>query len=889
MENEDIPLSEDLIVFCSDTQAQKDDIDMSLAAHVSLEKAKNSYQSFEWCLANLHDLQTKKGREFAINTIYRFINSNWYQIPESIYPRIIEELFTNIWKDENYQDKEYHPIIYETQNRAIFFLYPKYWSDFFDFLLNLPKPNLYGFLSSFNYSILTSASPLRRNIDEFKNNCLNDGSQAKILQTVVNDVLNGVEGAESSLISTVEWVSFSLLKDSDLIALFAQLVSQSCTCSTGLQIFITIFHRPIGQDVLYELVTQLQLDEIIQQIVTNCEGNTEIIVLCSELLFSSFSKLVSSEIPSLFDLISNVTEISMNLFMFPDKNSTSTNKSLLLCIFNTYPMLIPDYLPKMIEKILSSISLNSEDSYYITQASLNLFFIAVKTSGVDIVPHLFSLAEGLNPNENISEFATLLASLNELLPNPEDDGSVNELLQPLAELFSPLLTIQPPYCAPHFVAMTNYLQIIQPIVGNIDPEIRSQIFVKCIELIMCKECEITVPNDRDKLIESIFEICSQNPEFFVTIPGLKEMIPDFIQSEDPYLIKSAALISSTYDPEERYQLYSQALEFFADYLKLSIAPQQEKSEKSKLMEMFTSFNSNVRNVLYFLILAKTDDLESLKPILMTFFSTLYKEKYHEVFDDNQSSFTLFCNAAVKHLGFYSFEIFWGTSKFITEYENAAVIVNASIDLAENATYDDNLKQVFQLINNVVDHIYSSKKSMKRSYEEMQMKEFCRASADFLMLIMPKMNQEENGADFTTSISILVSMLTSKNLDNSMMNKVILFFLGNPPPFVEKINDIFYVFMIILNEFNYSGSIESAQLLINILHLLKELRPGVDEMSWESPKWEKFAEIFDNGPKIMDQIMESTDETFEPMVNEFLDNVAPPKVVVEDDYAADTED
>lgn len=884
-DTENFPLSEELIVFCNNKEAQNSDFDMSLKARISYDNAKD-LESFKWCLTNLHDMKTEEGKVFAISNIHHFIYSSWHQIPEDIYPLLIEELFTKIWEDGKYQDKKYHIKIYQAQNLAVFGLYPKYWPDFFDFLLKLPKPNLYGFLSSFNYSILDSATPIRRNVDELKNNCLKDGSQAKILQTIVNDVLEGVEEAGPSLVSTVEWASLSLVLDSDLVSVFAQLLSQSSTCSTGLNIFITIFHRPISQDVLFELITQLQLNEIIQQILSSSEGDEKIIVLCSTLLYSSYSQLISSQYPSLFEIISKVTETAMNLFMYPNSNSTSTNKLLLINIFSTYPTLVSDYFPMMIEKISSSIALNSEESNYIVQYSLDLLFNASRFSEIDIIPHLVTLSEDLDPNENISEIATLLASLNCLIPSIKEEEIQQNLIKSLAEIFSPLLSIQPPFFASHFIAMSNYLQIIDPILSTFDTSIRNDIFLKCIELIHCKECEITVPNDREMLLESIYNVCIEIPELIAQIPDIKEMIPDFIQSDELYLIKSASLIVSALDSDDRIQIYSQVLQFFAIYTNLSIAPQQEKSEKRKYSEMFDSSKSSVWKVLQFMALAKTSDLEPLKPLLMEFFSTLYKEK-NSIFDD-ADYFAFFCKSSIKALGFNSFEIFWGTSKYITEFENAAVIVEASLKLAENPPYDENLKLIFQLINNTFTRVNSSRRLMKLSNENLQMNDFCKVSADFLMLIIPNLNQEADEADISTSVSILVDLLISKRLSNSMMNKIILFFLENPPGLASKSNEIFYSFMNILDEYRLTGDEEQRELLTNFMMLLKKLKP-LSEIKWESTKWQKFLNLGENGPKIMEQLMTSNDEDFEPMMNEFLDNVEPQKVHVEEEFDADAED
>ena len=80
------------------------------------------------------------------------------------------------------------------------------------------------------------------------------------------------------------------------------------------------------------------------------------------------------------------------------------------------------------------------------------------------------------------------------------------------------------------------------------------------------------------------------------------------------------------------------------------------------------------------------------------------------------------------------------------------------------------------------------------------------------------------------------------------------------------------------------------LIINFLKLLKQLTSLVPDQNWESPKWNRIADIGENGPDIMNQIMKCPDDEFESMVNEFLEDVEPPKQTCEDGgFVADAED
>lgn len=882
MENESFPLSEELIVLCHNREALRNNDD-ALNALTTLKKA-NDYPSFEWCLKNLHNFQTNEGRVFAIQNIYDFVSSSWHQIPESIYPLFIEELFTKIWQDPNFQDKSYHITIFKTQNLAIYGLYPKYWPNFFDFLLDSPKPILYGFLSSFNYSVYDRASTSRRNIVGLLNSCLKDGSQVKILQVVINDVLNRVENASKSLISTVEWVDLSLLLNSDLISLFIQLLSQSDTCKTGLNIFISIFHRPLAQDFLYELVNGLQLTNIIHQIVAGSEGDKEIIILCSQLLFTAYSKLVSSQLSSLFELISNVAELSMNLFMFPIEKSTTFNYRLLMSIFTYYPLFSTRYFPMLITKISSSIALNSEDADSITQTSLKLFFNSANTSGIDVIPHLISLSSGLNPNENIVETATLLAALKMVFFTQNEKE--NNLTASFAQMFSPLLSVQPPFLPAHFVAMSNYLQLIQPMLHEFDPNFRAQFFIKCIELVMTKECINSAKSDRNNLLEGIYEVCKANPELISAIPNVKEMLPSFVQTGEISLIKSASLIVSTLTAEERFQFYSQILQFFAVYLNFSTVNQTEKvPESSNYYDQFIiSYDSRTLSVLHFWILAKCDDLIQLKPALIEFFTIFYNEKNDIV--NTEELFHYFCEASVKALGTDAFPIFWNTSNYMNDFECATIIIRASFDLLKNPPFDEKVSLIFQLMNNVFGLKNHSSRIMMMSDEVIQKNDFYETSAKFLLMIIPNLQQNSN--ELPLSISRLMDLILSMKLPNLMMNNIILFFLANPGLINGQIASIFQFFMIVLDEFRRIGSNEQRELLLNSMKLLHILASTENSFDWKSPLWRNIEDFHVNGPDVMKEIMLSSDEQFEKMALSFLEKVEPQKVYFEDEFVADSE-
>ena len=873
------PLSEELILMYKKEIPLGEGMDLLIVLETLSDT--NNVNSFEWFLSNLHNFKTKTAREFAVNNIYQFVRTSWIMIPQSLYGVLVDEFFTNIFKDQNYEEKSFIPSIFKTQNLIVHELYPKYWPEFFNTLIQGPKINMYYFLIYFNLSMYDNSSMHKRNVDEFQNNCLIDGSQEKILTVLVNDTLNGVELASNALISTVEWISLSILINQELINLFTQLLTKKETCVIGLKIFIKIFKRPIPLDLRCELFAHLNITGLIEEIISNFNNANDIVILCANLLFSIGQNITNT------NHVNSILPLALNLFQIPDISITNFMYLLLIKIFAENPQLSAQCFPNLLLKITNSIALccssfsgNSSqanvnvDADQILEKALRTFLSATKNSNEDIIALLVNLTKDLN-SSNIIEIASLITALQSIFSTSEyglnDKSDSNdpiehrkqEIILSTSQIFAPFLSINPPFTTAHYIAFSNYLKIINSVIRKLDPEFISQIFMKSLELLFFSDENLNALYEKKDLCEIIGTICQSIPDIIIQIPNMSEILLKFIQSFDNSLINAASTLVTMINPTDREQFYISTLQYFSDILNQKYVT-----------------NDFINTILDFWQHAKTDDLQQFQSILSQFFSALYSST-----KINNVMYTNFVKASVSTIGINAFEIFWN-SKEKSYFENASIIMKAALPLAQLPPDDIKLKQIFQLISNVLQNKNRSKKSMKQMDEVFALKSFYEATSIFLVSVIP--NFQNNPSTQANLVSDLIKILVTLELSDSTINNIVLFALTVPSIFACEIDAFFEVFMQISRNYNHTGFPQQREILINLFHLNKILSGIVNNMTWESRHWKHFEEPFCNeGPEIMNTIMKSTDNEFESLVNNFLSEIKPitPSVYI-DDYADD---
>lgn len=861
-------LSEELISFCY-SKNKNQDPDRYLEALTILERSRD-LPSFIWCLTNLHNFQNEKVREFAIGNIRNFLFGSWIQIPETIYPLLIET-FTTIFQDPNYQEQKFKFKIWESLTLIAHGLYPSSWPGFFDYILQLPKPDFYGILNQLNYSMLPNASVFRRDILGFRNSSLLDGSQMAILNAVVIDALNGIHGAGNALASTIEWIDLSLLLNPQLISTFVQMLSQESTVKSGLTIFISIFSRHISLDVLYELVTQLQLTNIIAQLASSFSIDSEIILSCSKLLFQAFESLCTSISVTMTPLIEAVADVAINLYLLPFDKSPLFNSRLLHLIFRSHPDLAVKYFDNLIMKISQSIAIKSVDSDLITTTSLNLLVNAAKYAEIDVIPHFLNLTQGLTLPQNIVEIATLISAFNSFLTNFEDPD--NHLLLMLIPMFAPLLGIEPPYEQPHYVAMDQYLSLLMPVFNELPPDFQAQAIMKLVEIIMTPT-EDAIP-EKKTISENFTSLARSMPELIVTTPGIKPMLPAFVQTGNLLLIQAASFLVSALDISERSEFYSSIIPAFA-----SLLNESKHVDSTRIREI-------LKRIFSFWVYSKTNDLPDIQSVLFEFFQSIYLPN-KDLFK-SESLFSEFCQGSVNTLGPAAFPLFWGTTELIKEYNNASAIVKAGLALAANPPYDDGIAILFNFIISVVQSSQRLSKMRHQSDEHHDKQLFLEYVAQFFILIIP------NIADETiknVAIATLVDLINREKLPFKLIDDIILLFMTNPQYFVFLVIDgVFHAFMGILYEFyaNVDENAEQKKLIVDILRLVKVMFPFVPDFSFQSHIWEHLKPISEDGIEILLKIIKSQDDTiFDRNVKDLLNYLHPPPSI-NDGNIADVED
>ncbi|OHS92954.1 hypothetical protein TRFO_12138 [Tritrichomonas foetus] len=847
-----LPLSEDLILMGKRQIPLPEGID-SLLVITSLGNTKN-FESFHWCLSNLHNFRSIYAREFSLRNIYNFITSSWIQIPVELYPILADEFFTFLFQDPNYLEQSFMPLIFKSQNLIAQELYPKYLPDFFTTLLSFPKDRLYGFLRTFNFSLYDEASMHSRNITEMLNNCLADGSQARILETIVNDVLAGVEQAKDPLVSTVEWVSLSLLLNSQLLELFAKLLTQAETCSLGLKIFYKIFNRSISLDYRIELVNAMHLLKLIHEIVKNSSENEEILVLATKLMYCATNKL------TLTNLAPEILELALNLFMIPNKETTSLMYNLINLLFNSNSHLIPQCFPSLMAKIANTVSLQTADADLILQNSLRAFVNASMKTNCDVVSQLMSLASDLNLSEKIVEAASLIAALNVVLSS-FDEETISPIILSIVQQFSPLLVINPPFIPAHFIALSNYLSMIKPVLPLIDPPFRAQVFIACMNLINSESSANSAPCDRQNLIEAVRDVCEAIPQLIIQIPYVKSNLLQFIQSGEHDLMKAGSFLISVLTPEERFEMYNKCLEIFSIMIGQNI-------------------KIRINSILDFWTVAKTDDLPQIYSSLTNFFVALINSN-RKISDQK---FTTFIQATIQTLGIDAFHIFWNSPE-ITTFENAAIIIQAAMPLSQLPSDDPRLGQIFQLIKNVYKLKSHSKQIKRKSDEVLSMEQFYICAANFLILIIPKLNPESQNS----ALFYLIQMMVNLQLPAERMNQIVLFLLTSPESVVNEIDAFFETFLRLLKNFSKHELENYGELLFNLIKLLRILFVLVPDMSWEHPRWSKIENLRGNGPQKLVWILTCDENLFVQAATEFLEDISPKKIGADDEFQADDED
>ena len=625
---------------------QPEDPLMRLDVLSAINSFSRDVSNLKWFLDNLHGIQHEYTRGVFLGYISDHVHTSWTNIDPSIHEQLVQEFFTSIFEDENFMKPQFLYKIYQIQADMVFQFYPETMPTLFQEIVSKPKPHLYGFLDHLAISLHSNSSIIFRDIDGLKQHMLEDGSQMLLLETVFNDVEQGIEGSIQAVSSLVEWVDITILNSIEIVQRLFALVQQPATIDGGILCLLNFLKRPNSPDTLAEFISETEIAPTLEQVIAAGVTEKAALNIC-ELIIVLVQPLIHTEVADLF------LESAKALLEFDSTNVTSKIVPFLKEYVQNHTENSEAIANMALEKILAVIETHGADQDLALQSPLMLLKATALVAS-SLTEQMMTLSSELDPSENMDGCAAILAALVKAITD-------NDPQMEIVQMFREILEIEPEENNSYFIAISCYAKLASPFVKDpSNSEFAIELFKVGANAALAFADEISTVY-HDYLQDTLMKIASSNPSGVFEIEGIADVICAFISSGQEKLLKIAITLSSQMSAEDRSELYSSCLSGFGEQL---------GSEDGVS-------NKTIRNVFDFIYGMNLEDCDAIKPMVGSFLAAA--KTFPE---SNHSYLPIFVKAAVKTLGAESFELFWD-SIGVLDWTVIGDVAEAAIGLEDN--------------------------------------------------------------------------------------------------------------------------------------------------------------------------------------------------------------
>lgn len=190
-----------------------------------VNKNRQSFHYFNWCLINLHNFQIDKMRQEALETINRMLIIEGKSVSMKYFTKLSKEYFCDLLNDKNYN--EFLEIIITGQVALIEILYPKIWPDFYqeNGLFSFNKNIIIRFIIKLNNSFDQNNSfNFLKNVNDIIMEYYKNGVQESLL-SFIESMLDDNENLDlvmKSLYGISTWVNLDLFFEHEKILDFVK-------------------------------------------------------------------------------------------------------------------------------------------------------------------------------------------------------------------------------------------------------------------------------------------------------------------------------------------------------------------------------------------------------------------------------------------------------------------------------------------------------------------------------------------------------------------------------------------------------------------------------------------------------------------------------------------
>lgn len=623
-------INEEIILIASRKIPENENVTL-LDALTILGEFQQTDLSFLWFLENLHKFQHNATREVAIGEIEKKLNDTWMSVNPNLYSSLIAEFMENIFLDKNFCTNAFLYKIYNIQALIIQQLYPSFHPDFFHTLIKYPKDRFYGFLRAFNHSMEQNSSIMLKDPERIKSATLENGSQQLLVQTILNDISNGVEGSYSALGTIVEWIDQDLITSSGIIGILFQHLNSLKLADDGLISLKNYLKRNHPLDILADFIRSTPIIQALTNLVNSDISNITSKNIC-ELLKVLVLPLIDTP------LAINFLEIENTLFMKPWFNVCADAADFLGKFFDFHREFAENIVDSCLTKLTETIKTPSPEQDLVLKKVISVV-TSLSQKELTLSTILLEIASQIDPVQNPEGCATILTAISEV---DFSNDSTEHLIQVL-NLFRPLLSVRLPIKSVHFIAIANYSKLMIPIIlKNNYVESALELFKTC-SLVALNVSLDTREITTEYLLNSLMEISKNFSKRILSIDGIIDIVVELIKSKIPELLLTASHVLYVSNAQIREEIYISSLKQF-----LEVISDAKLSTNIKLLKAQYCFISNMN------FLDINSDFNS---ILKDFFSNV-KEYV------NKNTYSNYVNASIKTLGVDSFQFFWDDLKYL---------------------------------------------------------------------------------------------------------------------------------------------------------------------------------------------------------------------------------